>query len=573
MKAILSLAVALILPILFGGSAFGHGIGGENLPVILNDRNATLSISIQPPVFDPTSNESYLSVKLTDTKDAVIEHVTYLVEMSHDGKQIFSEKFHDDLGNLNIRIVSKESESVKIDGDKEPTTGGWTRKLLSPLTMEGPIFMDGGLYKFHVELITVDSDNNVFANKPKLDGAISVAEKTTHSVSGTDGKSYPLSITSYYDRISNFDFDSQNRTVSYDMPFDWNEQNIKQTFVIHEEVHIPKTFAEMLVTKYDGFVNGIPLADTAMTIDDYSEDARVVHLVLNQKDLSSMLGSVSDKTKIHFVIMPSKSEKFPLKAYTHNASFEVGLSWDPVPIQTDTSTRFYVDLSRYYAPKTQENVSYDFVVKQNDMELFRKSMTGTTNAPPKTNYVDVQFSKQNTGTAIISIENIEGNSLSGADYVVVVKPQSEQKPTFPIRLSSLVNENGATSSGKFNVDLTWIPSTLEIGDAEFIITIYDKESGLPVPQATYDFVLLKGDSEIYRKSGAAQAGGSFEDIKLSEQYRGDLVLRIENIANTQEYVKIPISVTPEFPIGTMAVFFAAFGVILVMSKSRIKLNA
>ncbi|MGQ0772763.1 MAG: peptidase, partial [Nitrososphaerota archaeon] len=171
-------------------------------------------------------------------------------------------------------------------------------------------------------------------------------------------------------------------------------------------------------------------------------------------------------------------------------------------------------------------------------------------------------------------ENVEDNNLSGADYVIVIKPQSEQKPTFPIRLSSLVkDENGNVASGKFNVDLTWFPSTLGLGDAEFIITIYDKESGFPVPQAAYDFVLLKGDAEIYRKSGTAQAGGSFEDVKLSEQHLGNLVLKIENIAKSSEYAEIPIFVTPEFPISTILILFAGFGMILVMSKSRIKLNA
>lgn len=558
LKVAFAAAFALIFAIPFAVPAFGHGIGGEILPVPLADRNATLFVSVQPSVFDPSNNESYLSFKISDARtDAVIEHVTYLIEVSRNGKQIFRETFHDDQGNLNIRVVSDDSKNIKIDGDKEQTSGGWTRKLLSPLSMEGPIFTAGGLYKFRTEILTIDSDSNMLAQKPTVEGAISIAEKTTHKIAGEDGKNYDIGITSYYDAVNNFEFDSKNRTISFEMPFDWSEQNVKQTTVVHQEIHIPKTYAEMLVTKYDGFVNGVPLAESAVTIDDYSEDSRIVHLVLNQQDLASFSQKTQDWSRMIFAVMPSKTENLPLKAFTHNAAFQIGLSWEPIPVQAKSKTRFYMDFTKYYAPKIQETVSYDFVIKQDDTEIFRKPLSGTTNAPPKTNYVDFEFSNKNIGTAIVSIENIDGNDLSSADFVVVVKPKSEPKQNFPIRIPSMIKDDaGNANPGRYNVDLTWIPNTLGIGDAEFIITIYDKEDDYPIPQAEYDFVLLKGGNEIYRKAGFAQAGGSFENVRLVEEYVGPLTLRIENIDQSGEFVEIPIMVTPEFPVVFMILIIA-----------------
>lgn len=564
------MALPLILAVPFLTPAFGHGLGGETVPVSLPDRNATLFVSVQPSVFDPSNNESYLSFKLSDARtDAVIEHVTYLIELSRDGKQIFREIFHDDEGNLNIRVVSSNSKEIKIDGGKEPTSGGWTRNLFSSLSMEGPVFTSSGLYKFHVEILTVDSDDSVLAQRPTVEGALSVAEKTVHQITSDNGKKYDIGITSYYDSINNFGFDSKNSTISFEMPFDWGEQNIKQTTVVHQEVHIPKTYAEMLVTKYDGFVNGIPLAESAITIDDYSDDSRIVHLVLNQNDLVSFAQKTHDKSKMVFFVMPSKTESLPLKAFTHNAVFQLGLSWEPLPIQANSKTRFYMDFTKYYAPKTQESVAYDFVVKQDNAEIFRKSLIGATNAPPQTNYVDYEFSDKNIGTAIVSIENINGTELSSADFVVVIKPKSEPKQNFPIRIPSVTKDStGNVILGKYNVDLTWVPNTLGIGDAEFIITIYDKDSGAPVQEAEYDFVLLKGGSEVYRKSGFAQAGGNFENVKLFQEHVGPLTLRIENIDQSGEYVEIPISVTPEFPIGSILVMTVLFSFVTLFAKFR-----
>ena len=144
----------------------------------------------------------------------------------------------------------------------------------------------------------------------------------------------------------------------------------------------------MLVTKYDATVNGIPIPESFVTIDDYSTDSRIVHLVLNQKELSSMMDLVQDKSKMTFTMTPSKEEKFPLESYTHNAIFQVGLSWDPAPIQPSKNTRFYVDISRYFAPRVQEDATFDFVISQHGKELHRKSVTGMIGVDPKTNYYD-----------------------------------------------------------------------------------------------------------------------------------------------------------------------------------------
>ena len=62
-----------------------------------------------------------------------------------------------------------------------------------------------------------------------------------------------------------------------------------------------------------------------------------------------------------------------------------------------------------------------------------------------------------------------------------------------------------SGEGKYIVDLTWFPNTLGLGESEFVITFYDKNTDLPVREESYDFVLIKDGKKIHRKSGIANA--------------------------------------------------------------------
>lgn len=548
----------ITLVTLYTQPSFAHGVGGETLPPVqIGNKNATLSLYVNPPVFDPQTGEYEILIKLYETNtQATIPHVTYLVEISKDGKQLLSERFHDDSSNLSIKVVPKDTDETKIQGSDLGELG-WTKNTdFFPLKIEGPIFLSGGLYKFHIEVLTIESDSNKLDPPVQYNAAISLAEKTIRPVS-YENDDYQISIMSYYDTIRDFAFDDKSRIISFSMPYEWSQQNISQTSVVHQEIHIPKTFAEMLVTKYDGTVNGVPIPETAVTIDDYTTDSRIVHVVLNQKELYSLVDSIPDKSKMTFTITPS-SEEIPLSAYTHNAVFQVGLSWDDA-ITPNKPVQFYVDITRYFAPKIQEDAQFDFVVRQHGEELYRKSVSGLVGAEQKANHYQYTFSEKNLGPAIISIEKINGEDLSSVDFVIVV---SQQKKTFPIRIQSLDKDG---SEGKYNVDLTWIPENLQPGEAEFILTIYDQNLQ-PVPNAEYDFVLVQNGQEITRKSSVAPAGGSFEDVTFFEGNKGQMTLKIENIDQSGEYVSLPIMVTPEFPLGWVLVLGVMFFVIILLQK-------
>ena len=559
------LLIGLILVItVYVQPSFGHGIGGETLPPVeIDGKNATLSIFVNPSTYDAKTNEYEILLKLYETNtQEVIPHVTYLVEISKDGKQLLQEKFHDDSSNLSIKIIPKNTDSLTFQGKNIGDLGWMKNTDLFPLKIEGPIFLSGGLYKFHIEVLTINSDSNQLERPVKFDASISLAEKTTYPIS-YQKKDYALGLMSYYDTIGDFVFNEKSRNVSFSMPYDWSLNNIAQTNVVHQELHIPKTFPELLVTKYDGLINGIPLPDSAITIDDYSGEDRIVHLQLNQKEISNFVNSIQDKSKMEFSISPSTQEKFPISAYTKNAIFEIGLSWEPTPIMSEQKTRFYVDITRYFAPKVQEDAKFDFVIKQKNKELYRKSVTGLIGALEKTNFYDYSFTKDNLGPVILSIEKINGEEMSSVDYVLVVKYKDE-KPKFPIRVKSISSDN---KEGKYFVDMTWIPENPKPGETEFIFTIRDGNL-MPVSEADYDFTLIQNEVPIYQNSGIAQAGGAFENVVFFEQHKGPVTLVIKNIDKSGESIKLPIVVTPEFPSSWTMIMALTFSMIVVLSQRK-----
>jgi len=115
--------------------------------------------------------------------------------------------------------------------------------------------------------------------------------------------------------------------------------------------------------------------------------------------------------------------------------------------------------------------------------------------------------------------------------------------------------------------MTWIPENLQPGQTEFIFTIYDKNLQ-PVPQASYDFVLIQNGIQVYKKSNTAKAGGSFEDVTFFDKNKGQMDLRLENIDKSGEYVSLPIAVTPEFPLGWYIVLALMFFVVLMPNLLR-----
>ena len=425
MKKILFLSIVFLITFSFFpvNPVFGHGLGGEMRHLSIENKNATLSIDISPSVFDPQNPENFITLKLFDSKtEAIIEHVTFILELKKDGERIFRYMFHDEFGNLNVRVISDGSENIKVEGNQENVLGGWMRGDSKPLTMTGPIFSSGGLYEYKVEVITTESDTNVLDPRIELEGAISLADTKSFTVMDSQNQPHEVQTVSYFDTLEGFSF--EDGQMDFSMPFDWN-QDLEQLSVVHEEIRIPNTFGEFLSTKYDSYVNGILLPDDAVTIDDYSFDGRTVHIVLNKEWIKQTRGDAmqTSDSKMHFHIQTSDKVQFPLEFATPDLRYKAFLSWDPETIQTGQEVTFYLDLQEMFSDKTKKTVEYNLEIIQNDSEIFKKQFTGNVNSKTPDEH-HITFDSQNAGTANVIISDIDGNSLSKGNFIIVIHPQN-----------------------------------------------------------------------------------------------------------------------------------------------------
>jgi hypothetical protein len=118
----------------------------------------------------------------------------------------------------------------------------------------------------------------------------------------------------------------------------------------------------------------------------------------------------------------------------------------------------------------------------------------------------------------------------------------------------------ASNQGTFMIEITWTPN--HIGSAnEFDIRFIEPETGEEIEDVVYDISIyrdedreiLRGDQTVTRQEFTFDEPGSY-------------VIRIDDIDGLGERVAIPIQVTPEFPLGALALVAVAFGVAALVGR-------
>ena len=480
MKILLFVATfCLFLSVGIIPNVFGHGLGGEVLPpVTIEDKEATLSIEISPSVYDQNNPETNISLKLFNSdSSAIIEHVTYEFELRKNGKQIFKDIFHDELGYLNIKVLTDDSNQVTIEGNKEPISDGWMNKDFEPIIVRGPVFTSGGLYDYVVKILTIDSDSNILTDEIKLEGAISIAENNSFVVKNSLNEDQTVQLISYFDQTNEFSFNSN--TMKFSMPFDWY-QDFEQISVVHQEIRIPNTFGDFLSTTYTPIVNDVLLPVDTITIDDYSFEDRTIHIVLNQQLLNEIhkIAIIDSDSVMNFELKPSHKVTFPLEFATPDLRYKVFLSWEPEIIHTSEETTFFVSFEELFSDKSQKLIEYDLTIMQKDSKIYSKHLVGNANSL-NPNAHKIIFDNKQSGTANLVLSNINGHSLSKGNFIIVIQPsnqvQSESLPSVP---SWIKNNAGWWAEDTIDDDsfIQGIQFLIKEGIIEISNTIQNSES-------------------------------------------------------------------------------------------------
>ena len=418
---IFSLIFCLLFP---ASSVYGHGLGIDTISSI-SIQEKQFSVSIEMPMYFENDQEQ-ITITATDNEtDENVNNVTYLIGIFYNDEMILRNYFFTENGVLPIIVTPTNNGDITIKGEQDSLLGAWSGTESNPVEITGPLFNSGGLYTFEIEVRTIDEPTNVIENSGVYEADLTIVESVSFPQKDQNNKDVEFSTKSYFDSISNFNYDSEDKEVTFEMPFDWKESQMSHVSVIHVETHFPKDFAEFLSPSYSGSVNGIKLFKSSVTVDDYTyDDDRTVHFVLLQDHLRFLKNEMRESEQplpdnIVFKLSASQETKFPLIAYSESEEFKVNLAWDPKDIESGVATNFVFTIRDSYTDSPMRLSDYTFVIIQNNEEIYRTS----GNAAVGGDYEKFTFAKDQTGPTVIKFENIR-NTGQETEFALVVVPGS-----------------------------------------------------------------------------------------------------------------------------------------------------
>jgi hypothetical protein len=375
-----SITILVLFTIVSVGTAYGHGIGIESSqPVLSNDREIKVTVELLPSDFYQ-SDQKIIKINAHDeTNREVLTNTNFNVEIVDDENILFNDSFFAEDGILII---------------DENTTG--------------PIFDNGGIFTFRIVINAEDELGKI--NDMEFEAQVSVTE-ITHHTQKTQDAPIEFRVKSYYDNIAGFEYNTDQKTATVTLPFDWKETNISHTNVIHAEIMFPKNFVEFLAPHYIGTANGIELFKASVFVDDYSEEEnRMVHFILLKdhiRHLKTQLKKIGSELPENLELTLTRGEelKFPLKTLTLSEEFQVDLSWDPKEIKPNVPVKFIYTFRNPVDQGPIRNSDYTFTLLQNGKEIFSKS----DNAKIGGDYSEFTFSGEQNGLTIARFSNISGS--------------------------------------------------------------------------------------------------------------------------------------------------------------------
>ena len=450
--AILVLAVAVFFPV---NSVYGHGVGLDKISSI-DIQGKEISISVEMPLSFENGEDQITITAIEDETKENAKNVTFLIGLFHDNTMIFRNYFFAENGILPLKISSQSGyDNFVINGEQDSLLGAYHGTESSPIEIAGPIFDEGGLYTFEIEVRTIDEPTNIIEDSGVHVADLSVASTFSYLEKDSEDNDVEFRMKSYFDKISAFEYNPETKLVTFEMPFDWSESKMSHIPVVHEEVHFPKDFVEFLSPSYTGQANGIELFKASVTIDDYTEeDERIVHFVLLQDHLRFIKNEMKKSGEplpenIVFTLATNEEISFPLTAYTKSEDFQINLSWDPVEIIPGENTNFVFTVRDGPTGEPLRNSDYTFVILQRGQEIHRTSGEAQVGGE----FEKFTFDQTQTGPTIIKFENIR-NTGQETEFGVVIAPTSISLNNSPnsIEDSSEMISNEDTNSENDQVE-------------------------------------------------------------------------------------------------------------------------
>jgi hypothetical protein len=420
-------SVMVVAPALPG--AFAHG-GHQPPPADFEGKKASLFVSLEPLVVTTSTDPIYINARFFDENtNENFKEVTYRVFFEKDGNKIpivteggqFGGQgfFYDPQGNLQIKIVPKDTETAVARGESEPQFGGiWNRG--GPVVVEGPIFTEPGLYNLFVEIHTVGTTRTQV--DPVLKYDIWVTPGREEAI---DAEGQQIKVRNYYGAIEESGYDPDSKTIEFSMPFDWSSGMVSRVGMLHTEVFIPKALSDFDRQSLNATVNGIGVP---VAVDTYNPDNTIVHFTISKSNLENIAGKVTSENrtpdKAVFALRPPAGEAGVTQITADSPSYKVVLTW-PEQIFPGQPVTFGIRMTDKSAVPLSA-ATYELVITDKDGNEVTRS--GGVTTPEGIGSQDVTFASQ--GSFTMRVDKINASSESVQSSVTVV-------PEFPVGIASI----------------------------------------------------------------------------------------------------------------------------------------
>ena len=430
---IFAVVLSSCLVIFASNEVYGHGVGSETFPPVdLNGKLVTLEVSSSTN--DPNvSDDQQISISLIDfDSNITLRDVTFLIKSERGDQFLFEQEFKADNGFIVFNFVSEETQSIVVE--ESNSNGNFFGSLLGleskMIHVKGPNLSDGGLYKFDVSILAAEDYSKKLDNPLVFNAGISIAQTTVHEIVDPNFGEQDIQVITYYDEISNFQYDSNSKEISFSMPFQWSESNINQTSVVHEEIIIPKDFGDLLTSGFIMYVNDVKLSEDIVNIDDFFSEERVVHFIIYQKELLKVFDNNPNQNGMNFVIKPDKDYSH-LSSVTENGQFRILVSWEPEHLQSNSKAKIIFDVTDIFLKNRPIATEYEFSMTQGERIIFEQNGI-STESKEQHNFAEFTIPEDVTGIVHLNFRNLDNNNLARTTIPIVINPLVNQDPSISI---------------------------------------------------------------------------------------------------------------------------------------------
>jgi len=414
--------------------SFGHGLGTETMPsVMIDGMESTLQVASTTNL-DTGIRQITISLFETESSDE-ISNVSFELALIKNNQQLFKNNFERDDGVLIMNLVPSDDSNVQIINQE--TVASFLGLASDQFNLKGSVFENGGLYMFNVKILTVNNYNNLLSEPIEYELGISIPETTYYEINDKNFGKQELGIITYFDQITEFNYDQSNKQIKFSFPFSWDQKTIDQTTVIHEEVVISKTFGDLLASSFTASLNGIALPETAINIDDFSGEKRTIHVVVTQSELQEIFSNnnfPSDEknyfgiNKAVIKIEPDKDDP-TLSGVTENGQFKIKLWWEG-EIKSDSMVNLRFDILDIFLMDRKISVPYVLKIMQDGKEvLLWKSISGVN--PEKSDGFTFFMPSDSSQILVVKFENLAGNLLANVEFPLAVNKASSESTSIP----------------------------------------------------------------------------------------------------------------------------------------------